>query len=293
MPEDKIPKSIGIQLFSLPKMLEKDLPAALKMLSGMGYKEVELYGPFPFSADEAKSSWKSMTPHLGFEGSGFFNRDILAFKTMLDEFDLKATSAHLELETLGSRMPQVGEAARILGLECVGIPAIPADKRTSLDDYKRTAGEFNEIGELAKKEGLKFMYHNHGYGLQEMEGEVPLQLILDNTDPDLVFLEMDIYWTTAGGSDPVYYLESYPNRYIALHLKDMKPLVQFSGDGGTSDQWIELFPFMTNVGSGVLDIKSIMKTAKKVGVKHLYVEQDMVDHPEIALKKSIDYLQEM
>lgn len=283
-------KSIGIQLFSIPKLLEKDLRGAINMLSRMGYKEVELYGPFPFSSDSAKSRWKSVTPKLGFEGSGFFNQNIVEFNTILKEFDLKATSAHIDLETLQTRMPQLGEAARILGLECVGIPSIPGDKRTSLDDYKKMADEFNKIGEQAKKEGLKFIYHNHGYGLKEIEGKTPLNVIIENTDPNLVYLEMDIYWTTAGGANPLHYLESYPNRYFAMHLKDMKKLVHFSGDGGTSDQWIELFPYMTAVGSGVLDIKSIVQTGKKMGVKHFYVEQDMVDHPENVLMRSIEYL---
>ena len=290
IPESSQLQNYGIQLFSLPKMLEKDLRGAMKMISGMGYKEIELYGPFPFSSDSVKNEWNSITPQLGFEGSGFFNRSLSEFHNILNEFDLKPTSAHLDLETLQTRMPQLGEAARVLGLECVGIPLIPADKRTSLDDYKRMADEFNVIGELANKDGLKYIYHNHGYGLKEIDGIIPLNLIIERTDPDLVFLELDIYWTTAGGANPVDYLNSYPGRYLAMHLKDMKELVYFEGDGGTPDEWIELFPFMTTVGNGVLDIETIVKTGQKLGVKHFYVEQDMVDQPEIALKKSIDYL---
>jgi sugar phosphate isomerase/epimerase len=101
---------------------------------------------------------------------------------------------------------------------------------------------------------------------------------------------MDIYWTTAGGANPIEYLKSYPNRYLCIHLKDMSKLVYFSKDGGNPQQWIELFPYMTNVGNGILDIKQIVYEAKKNGVKHFFVEQDMVENPKIALQASLDFL---
>ena len=289
-PAPKGLNSIGIQLFSLPKMLENDLPGTLEMLSQMGYKEVEIYGPYPFSASSAQERWKAITPSLGFSGSGFYGYTAKEFRGMLEDHGLKATSGHIDLVSLQTKMPEVGEAVRTLGLECFGISAIPGELRTSLDDYKRMADTFNEIGENAKKEGFKFLYHNHGYGLHEMDGQIPLNIILDNTDPDLVFFEMDIYWTTAGGANPVEYLEKYEDRYIALHLKDMKEITHFKGDGGSSDQWIELFPLMTSVGKGAIDIPAIVGAAQKSGVTHFFVEQDIVENPRVALKESIDYL---
>ena len=87
------------------------------------------------------------------------------------------------METLQTRMEQIGEASDILGFEYVGIPLIPKEKRETLDDYKSVAEEFNKIGEQAKKVGLKFSYHNHGYGLKEMDGQIPLNIILDQTEP--------------------------------------------------------------------------------------------------------------
>ncbi|MHA7100606.1 sugar phosphate isomerase/epimerase family protein [Roseivirga pacifica] len=280
----------GLGLFSIPKMLDTDIRAGFKMLAEMGYKEVELYGPFPFSVQSVKDSWAAVTPQLGFSGSGFFGNDVKTFASTLKEFGLKATSTHADIETLQTRMPQMAEAAYELGMECVGIPSIPPELRTSLDDYKRMADVFNEVGANAKKEGLKFIYHNHGYGLHEMEGEIPVNLILENTDPDTVFLEMDIFWTVAGGADPVAYLKNNPGRYVAMHLKDMKEKKQFSGDGGDPSQWIELFPYMTTAGDGVLDLKSIVSEGAKNGVKHFFIEQDMVANPEVALKRSIDHL---
>ena len=283
-------KKIGVQLFSLPKLLESDFRGGIKMLSEMGYKEVELFGPYPFSSESAKAGWEAVTPMLGFSGSGYFGHGAESVKAILKEHGIKATSAHTDLDTLQSRMNQLGEAGDALGFSYVGLPAIPPEKRTSLDDYKRIADDFNKIGEEAKRVGLRFAYHNHGYGLQEANGVIPLNLILDRTDPNLVFFEMDLFWTTAGGANPIHYLETYPGRYKLMHIKDMKAEKRFSGDGGNPKEWIELFPFMTTAGNGVIDIKSIVDAGKKSGVKHFYVEQDMVANPEIALKASLDYL---
>ena len=283
-------KKIGIQLFSLPKLLETDFRSAIQMLAQMGYKELEFYGPFPFSADAAKKNWNAITPSLGFSGSGYFGHTPKEVKSILKEYKVKAVATHTDLETLQTRMGQLGEAADTLGFKYAGIAAIPEDKRQNLDAYKRMADEFNKIGAQAKKVGLKFSYHNHGYGLQEMEGQIPLNLLLERTVPNLVFFEIDIYWTVAGGADPLAYLDAYPKRYHLMHLKDMKEKVTFKGDGGTPDQWIELFPYMTTAGDGVLDINAIIEKAEKASVKHFFVEQDMVANPEIALKRSFNYL---
>ena len=282
--------SIGIQLFSLPKLLENDLEGSLALLHQMGYKEIEIYGPYPFSSTAAWDRWNQVVPSIGFSGCGFFGKTAEEFKALLDTYELKATSGHIDLVTLETDMPAVGKAVRTLGLDCFGISAIPDELRKSLDDYKRMADRFNKIGANAKKEGFKFIYHNHGYGLHEMEGQIPLNIILENTDPELVFFEMDIYWTMAGGMDPVELLKANPGRYIALHLKDMKEITYFEGDGGTADQWIALWPQMTTVGNGAMDIPGIIAQGQKSGVKHFFVEQDLVENPRVALKQSIDYL---
>jgi len=288
--KSRLIENIGIQFFSLPKMLEADFPGTLKMLSKMGYKEVELYGPYTFSTDAARKSWDAVTPSLGFKGSGFFGHTAAEVKSLMKQNGLTVPSMHTDLDTLQNRMDKLGEAAHVLGAEFVVLPAIPEDKRKTLDDYKRLAEAFNKIGESAKKNGVKFAYHNHGYGWKAVSGQVPIKLILDGTDPSLVFLEMDLYWTTAAGVDPIALLEKYKNRYRLMHVKDMSKKVHFSGDGGDSKQWIELFPYMTTAGNGVLDLKKILPKAKENGVKHFIVEQDIVAHPEIALKKSCDYL---
>ncbi len=283
-------EKIGIQFFSLPKMLDTDMAGALSMLSKIGYKEVELYGPYPFSSPSAIERWNAVTPSLGFKGSGYFGHTDVELHKMMQDNGFSVPSVHTDLDTLQTRMGKLGEAAQILGNEYVVLPSIPQENRKTLDDYKKMADSFNKIGESAKKEGIKFAYHNHGYGWKEVNGQIPVELIFANTDPSLVFFEMDIFWTTAGGKDPVALLEKYKNRYSMMHLKDMKEKVHFSGDGGDPKQWIELFPYMTSAGNGVLDLKSIISKAKENGVKYFFVEQDMVNDPQKALKASFDYL---
>jgi len=283
-------QALGVQLFSIPKMLEKDFREGIAFVAGLGYSEVEFYGPYPFSAPEAIASWKSVTPQLGFSGSGFFGLPVQRVHSILNENRVSAPSMHTDLVTLQQGMGALAEAAHVLGSTYVVLPAIPQAQRVTLDDFKRMADIFNSIGAQARSHGLKFGYHNHGYGLREMQGQIPLQIILRQTDPNLVFFEMDIYWTAAGGADPVQLLRENPARYRLLHLKDMKELRHFKGDGGDPSQWIELFPYMTSVGDGVLDIKGIIAQAQKSGVEHLFVEQDMVADPAIALRRSADFL---
>ncbi len=259
-------------------------------MAAIGYRELEFYGPYDFSAPEQIANWKSLTPSLGFSGSGFFGLTASQARSVIDEHGMTAPSMHTDLVTLQTRMAELGHAAHVMGATYVTLPAIPEEKRKTLDDFKRMADDFNVIGEQARREGVKFAYHNHGYGLKEMDGRIPLKLILDGTDPNLVFLELDIYWTTAGGADPIEYLKSYPGRYRMLHMKDMRQLERFKGDGGSPAQWIELFPYMTSVGDGVLDIKGIVAQANKSGVEHFFVEHDLVKDPEVTLKRSFDYL---
>ena len=284
-------KKVGIQLFSLPKLLESDFEGTLAMLAQMGYQEIELFGPYPFSTDLAKKTWEAIIPMVGFKGSGFFGKTPQEVAALMKKYRLRVPSMHTDLDTLEKNMGPLAEAAQQLGARYVVLPAIPDAYRKNSDDYKRCAERFNKIGAEAKRMGIRYAYHNHGYGLnQQYDGRMPLDILFDNTDPSLVFFEMDIYWTIAGGADPVKLLNNYPGRYAMLHIKDMKEKKRFSGDGGDAAQWVELFPYMSSAGDGVLDLPSILGAAQKTGVAHYFVEQDMVADPDVALKRSLDYL---
>ena len=281
---------LGIQLFSVPLMLEQDLRGGMELLAKMGYKKIELFGPYSFSATSAQERWAALAPRLGFSGSGYFGLEASSFKDLLNDLDLSCPSAHTDLETLENHLEDMARASEVLGYEYVILPAIPEEKRVSMEDYKSMAELFNKIGKRARELNLKFAYHNHGYGLSPMEGQIPLQYLIENTDPNWVFLEMDIFWTAAGRANPIDYLEKYPGRYHLMHVKDMKELRTFSGDGGDPGQWMELFPAMCSAGDGVLDLEKIIPVAIESGVKHFMVEQDMVREPETALQISADYL---
>lgn len=284
---------IGVQLFSVPKMLTQDFDAALNMLSSIGFKEIEMYGPYPFSTELAKKYWSSVTPQLGFDGSGYFGHNESEVIQIMKSHGFTIPSMHTDIDTLQKNMGALADAANKIGAKYVVLPSLPDDHRKTLDDYKRSADEFNKIGAEALKNGIRFAYHNHGYGLVHKDGKMPLDIILDGTDPKLVFLELDLYWTTAGGANPIELLKKHSGRYKMMHVKDMKQKVHFSGDGGDASQWIALFPFMTSAGDGILDLSNIIKTAKENGMEHFFVEQDMVAEPNIALKKSFNYLRSL
>lgn len=281
---------VGLGLFSIPNMLDKDLNGAFEMLSKIGFKEIEPFGPYPFSTEKARTSWEAITPNLGFKGSGYFGKQPAAFLATAKANGLSIPALHTDFETLATKMGPLAEAANQMGAKYVVLPSIPAEHRKNIDDYKRTAAIFNKIGAEAKKHGIRFGYHNHGYGLQVTNGKMPLDIIFDETDPLLVYFEMDLYWTMAGGANPVELFKKHPGRYKMMHVKDMKEQKRFAGDGGDPSQWIAMFPYMTSAGEGVFDLPTILKTAKQSGVDHFFVEQDRVENPAVALKKSFDYL---
>lgn len=283
-------KEIGLQLWSIGKFLEKDFNGSLDMLAQIGYKRLELFGPYPFSSQKDKDSWKSLAPIVGFSQSGYCNHTAQEFRQILDAKGLTAPSMHVGLDTLRNNMGPLAESAHIVGQQYAGLAAIPEEERKTLDDYKRMADDFNKIGENAKKNGLKFFYHNHGYGLKEVNGTVPFDLILKNTDPALVFFELDVFWNVAGGGDPVKYLDNNRGRFKLMHVKDMTKKVHFSGGGDSPKEWVELFPYITDAGKGVLDLKNIVAHGERSGVEHFIVENDVITDPKKSLEQGYQFL---
>jgi sugar phosphate isomerase/epimerase len=280
---------LGVNLFSIPKLLENDCAGTMQMLARIGYREIEFFGPYDFSPGEEKERWQAITPSLGFNGSGFFGKDLKEVKTILDDNGLSSPSMHSALPTLLNNMEALADAANTLGATYVTLPS--AETQATLDGYKQQAEQFNAIGESARKNGVRFAYHNHGNGLKPVDGTIPFELIMANTDPKNVFFQMDIFWMTAGGVDVIQYLDKYKGRFRLMHVKDMSEKTGFSGDGGDPSQWIALFPFLANAGDGVLDLKAIIAAAKTSGVEHFIVERDLAPDPEADLKKSHDFLQ--
>ena len=281
---------IGVGLFTIPTMLEQDFAGAMKTLASIGYKEVETFGPYPWSAQAAQDRWRAVAQSLAFKGSGYFGSTAEDVRRILDDNGLASPSMHTDLDSLRTRLEPMAEAAHVLGQQYVVLPSIPPDERQNLDGYRRMADEFNQIGARAAALGIHLKYHNHGYGLKPVDGIVPFELLVDRTDPALVHLQMDLYWTVAGGADPIAYLERYAGRYKSMHVKDMAKHVRFSGDGGDPAQWIELFPYIADAGSGVLDLGGVLSAAMRSGVQHFFLERDQTPTPHDTLERSYAYL---
>jgi sugar phosphate isomerase/epimerase len=277
---------IGVGLFTIPKLLDQDL----KLLAEIGYKEIEFFGPFPFSVQAAHDGWKPIADILGMKQTGYYGLTAQAARTVLDDHGLTSPSMHSDLTTLRERIHAIAEAAHVMGQRYVVLPSIPEEERRTLDDYKRIADEFNQIGAAAVKEGIRFAYHNHGYGLSEMEGVAPFKLILEQTDPALVDMQLDIYWNTAGGGDPMAYLANYPGRFRLMHIKDMAQRVAVPDDMNNPQAWMALFPYISDAGDGVLDLTAIIAQGLKSGVQHFLLERDLAPNPLETLQKSYQHL---
>ncbi|HLX75479.1 MAG TPA: sugar phosphate isomerase/epimerase, partial [Terriglobales bacterium] len=186
--------AIGLQLYTVRDQMAKDFEGTIAKVAATGYKETEF--------------------------AGYFKRTPQQVKAVLERNHLVAPSAHIPVEELRAKLPQVIEAAHVIGHEYIVNPWINEEDRGSLDKWKKMAEFFNETGRKVKEAGLQFAHHNHDFEFKPTDGKVPYDLLLKETDPDLVKLEMDLYWITAAGQDPLKYFNEYPGRFPMLHVKD-------------------------------------------------------------------------
>ncbi|TDB64552.1 sugar phosphate isomerase/epimerase family protein [Arundinibacter roseus] len=234
-------KEFGLQLYSARDIIGADPKALLKQVADMGYTKIESY--------------------QGDQGV-FWGMSPTECKAYMGELGLTMVSTHAD--TTKDLEKLAAEAAEG-GLTYVLQPWIgPQD---SLDDWKKRAEEFNKRGEICKKAGVKFGYHNHDYSFKEQDGQIPQHVLLDNTDPALVMYELDMCWIAAAERDIPEHLTKYGARYELCHVKD---LVR------------EPKPHSTDLGKGIIDYARILKVASENGMKHFIVEQE--DYPESVLK---------
>jgi sugar phosphate isomerase/epimerase len=268
---------IGLQLYTMRDLLEKDFEGTLQKVGAIGYQEVELFGAQKLTAPELRK--------------------------VLDAAKLKPISAHYLVNELQTGLDEKIAYAKALGLEYMVCPfpavqdpsrlkASQADmfkaivKDISLDDYRWCADIFNKVGEQTKKAGLQFAYHNHNLEFRNYGGVNAFDELLKRCDPDLVKIEMDCGWVVAAGHDPVTYLTKHPGRFPLLHIKDMKPGVATTEEIDATRT--------AEVGKGIIDWKKVFTAAKQNGLKHYFVEQDHVDgSPFDAIKTSCEFLQKL
>jgi len=254
-------KAVGLQLYTLRDLLPKDVKGVIEKVAKAGYKEVETYG---YTAE-----------------AGFWGLDAKSFKSLLEANGLKAPSGHFGLEEFiktGNKeilKPLLAGAAE-LNMEYFTCPYLGEELRTSLDDFKKIAGRLNEAAELAKQSGLQMAYHNHDFEFKKYGETTGYDILLQETNKDLIHFEMDLYWVVRSGNDPVALFDKHPGRFVMWHVKDMDKVDNTKN---------------TEVGNGKIDFKSIYKHAKQAGLKHLIVEQEnFAIDPFESIKKSFDYV---
>ena len=243
-------KSIGLQIYSLGGELTKDVPAGMKQLKQMGYSTLEL---------------------AGYNNGKINGVDMMEFKKMAEDAGLKITSSHVNPPT-GEYTPdtrntimeywkKTADDHAKLGVKYLVQPGQPRTR--SVEEVAYVCDVFNEAGKIVKAAGIPFGYHNHDFEFAKVvpggtgavfgrhnKGEKIYDLFLKDTDPDLEFFEMDVYWTVIGQNDPVEYMKKYPDRIKLLHIKDRAILGQ----------------------SGFMNFEMIFKQAYQIGVKEYYVE---------------------
>jgi sugar phosphate isomerase/epimerase len=246
---------LGAQLYTVRQAAQADLPAALKQIRAIGYEEVELY-------------WN------------VYRHPAETLRSMLKEAGLRAPSGHFNYEGFVAKVPY----AQKLGVQWMVCPMLPKAQQNTLDGFHRAAQVFNRWGSLCKQHGMRFAFHNHNYEFQDFNGTTGYDVILKETDPDLVWLEMDTYWITQAGRDPVLMLNQLGKRVRLLHLKDRNANVP------TSQELNDAASHFTEIGRGTLNMREILATAQRLGVEHYFVEQDESDKPFESLKISYDAL---
>jgi sugar phosphate isomerase/epimerase len=185
---------------------------------------------------------------------------------------LASPSTHIPLKFIQNSPNQIIDTALTIGHEYIVIPWIMPHQR-SLYKYKEYIELFNTFGEQCQRAGLKFAYHNHDFEFEVIEGIRPMDLLIEETDNNLVSFELDLYWIIKAGEDPLRYIKKYPNRFPLWHIKDM------DNDGS-----------MRDVGEGIIDFEEIFKLKKLSGLEHYYVEHDNTPNSLMTASKSFDAL---
>lgn len=224
---------IGIQLYTVREQLAKDPAGTLARLAEIGFREVEFAG---FPANTARS-----------------------LRAMLDSHRMTAPSGHVGYADTRTGWDIRLDEAEILGHRYLVIASVPAGERRTEDDWKRIAAQLNLAGEKSAARKIQLAYHNHEHEFGLMGGRPAYDLLLAETDRHLVQFEVDIYWMTRGGKDPVDYFARWPGRFPLLHVKDMTPPPTRT---------------FADLGRGVIDFKRVFAHSRQAGVKHYFYEQD-------------------
>ncbi|WP_035664589.1 sugar phosphate isomerase/epimerase family protein [Halalkalibacter akibai] len=225
---------VAVQMYTLRDETEKDFAGTLKKVAELGFEGVEFAGYGGLTAEEVR--------------------------TLLDELGLEAAASHVPLDQLQNNLAKVIEDQKALGSKYVVCPFLMPDQRTE-EDYQKLIPFLEKAGEQCKQEGITLCYHNHDFELERLnDGRMALEAIFEDTSASNVQTELDVYWLTKAGENPVEWIKRYQNRAPLVHLKDM-----------TTDEE----KFFAELGTGGVDIESVIAIGEEAGVKWWVVEQDV------------------
>jgi sugar phosphate isomerase/epimerase len=254
---------IGLQLYTLRAEMAKDPLGTLKKVAGLGFSEVE---------------------NFGYNGK-FFGMEAASYRKRLDELGLKAPSGHYLWGGAAATPPPGSmradwkksvEDAATIGQKYMVLAFLFPNERQNLDQYKKVTEDLNKAGEECAKAGLQLAYHNHDFEFQSLEGTLPFDILMSQTDAARVKIELDLYWASKAGQPPVDLFKKYKNRVELWHVKDMDKTEK---------------KFFTEVGNGVINFNEIFKAHKLSGMKHFFVEQDQCPgNPFDSITQSIGYI---
>lgn len=234
---------VGLQLWSLRGVLNKDVDAGLEYARQFGFKQVELAGTYGLSPKE--------------------------FRAKLDQYGLRAVAGHWPFEAFEKDPESVAREAKELGVTYAGCAWLADLGPFNEDICRRAAKVFNHAGEVLKAHDIQFFYHNHGYEYGPYGEGALFDLMMQETKPEFVSYEMDVFWTVHAGQDPVAQLEKYPGRWKLFHIKDMKKGVQTGKLTGSEDETNDVV-----VGTGQIDIPKVLRAAQDAGIKHYFIEDE-------------------
>lgn len=243
----------GIQLYTVRKEMLEDAAGTLKKLAALGIKQIE-------SAGSAKGYYYGLQP--------------AEMKRICNDLGMTLRSGHIHLD---DKWQQTLDDAAASGQEYLICSSMPSDGQT-VDNYKKVADQFNKAGEASKKLSIKFGYHNHDYEFEKENGKVLYDVLIENTDPAIVCMELDLGWVVATGSNPLDYFAKYPGRFPLWHLKDMDLVKKES----------------TEFGKGGLDIKKILENGSLSGMKYFFIEQEeYTSTPMESMQYNMNYLKKL
>jgi sugar phosphate isomerase/epimerase len=243
----------GLQIWSVRSLLKEDFEGTIKKVAEVGYQNIEGYG-------------------LGTNGMFLGSINPGHYARVIKDQGMNLIATHCSYTMADKAGPMI-EAAAETGMEYMIVPGIPKNLRETVDQWKEIAENMNKLGEMCIENGLKFGYHNHAFEFEKIDGRIPLEILIESTDANLVNFEADLFWVSRGGYAPLELIRKYPGRIRLLHVKD--------GNAEFEE---------TTTGSGIIDFESIVKAGRKDVVEYYFVEDERLEDPLQNIRDDFNYV---